>query len=128
MSRYFRYLLPLMVAAIIGGSPVLSARATEYLSSIADLPLIDGLREQPEKATVFDAPMGRIATAYASGQLEADDIIDFYDETLPQLGWERVSSGTYRRDSETLKIDVLGGNDGAPANVSFTLSAESEQQ
>lgn len=104
------------------------AWATEYFSEIADLPVADGLAEQKDKSTVFDAPLGRIVTAYATGKVAAEDVLDFYDDALPPLGWERTGEGTYHRKAETLKIDVLGGQGGAPVNVSFTLSAESQPQ
>ena len=104
------------------------AFSTEYFSEVADLPVADGLTEQKDKSTVFDAPMGRIVTAYATGAVSADDVFDFYDDALPPLGWERTGEGTYHRKAETLKIDVLGGQGGAPVNVSFTLSAESQPQ
>jgi len=102
------------------------ARATDYLSVIPDLPLPSGVTEITENSAVFDAPTGRIATGYASGLVAAGVVRDFYDQTLPQLGWTLVRPGTYRRQSETLKIDVLGGENGDPSNVSFTLSAESQ--
>ncbi len=105
-----------------------TAWAVTYLSAIADLPLPDGLAEQADKSTVFDAPMGRIITAYASGQADADDVRDFYDDALPPLGWEKTGEGSFRRKAEVLKIDVLGGQGGSPVNVSFTLSAESQPQ
>jgi hypothetical protein len=104
------------------------ASAVTYLSAIADLPLPDGLAEQTDKSTVFDAPLGRIITAYASGKVEADDVRDFYDDALPPLGWEKTGEGSFRRKAEVLKIDVLGGQGGSPVNVSFTLSAESQPQ
>jgi hypothetical protein len=104
------------------------AFAVTYLSAIADLPLPDGVAEQADKSTVFDAPMGRIVTAYAAGQADADDVRDFYDDALPPLGWEKTGEGSFRRKAEVLKIDVLGGQDGSPVNVSFTLSAESQPQ
>ena len=104
------------------------AWAVAYLSAIADLPLPDGLAEQADKSTVFDAPLGRIVTAYATGQVDADDVRDFYDGALPALGWDKTGEGSFRRKSETLKIDVLGGQGGSPVNVSFTLSAESQPQ
>jgi hypothetical protein len=104
------------------------AWATEYFSAIADLPVADGLVEQKDKSTVFDAPLGRIVTAYATGKVPADDVYDFYDDALPPLGWEKTGEGTFHRKAETLKIDVLGGQGGAPVNVSFTLSAESQPQ
>jgi hypothetical protein len=105
-----------------------AAWAVTYLSAIADLPLPDGLAEQTDKSTVFDAPLGRIITAYASGTVDADDVRDFYDDALPPLGWEKTGEGSFRRKAEVLKIDVLGGQGGSPVNVSFTLSAESQPQ
>jgi len=104
------------------------AWATEYFSAIADLPVADGLTEQADKSTVFDAPVGRIITAYATGKVDADVVRGFYDDALPALGWEKTGEGTFHRKAETLKIDVLGGQGGSPVNVSFTLSAESQQQ
>jgi hypothetical protein len=104
------------------------AWATEYISAIADLPVADGLTEQKDKSTVFDAPLGRIVTAYATGKVDADKVRDFYDSALPPLGWEKTGEGTFHRKAETLKIDVLGGQGGSPVNVSFTLSAESQPQ
>ena len=120
-------LLPL-IAALFLFAAGLPAWAVEYFSEIADLPVADGLAEQKDKSTVFDAPMGRIVTAYASGKVDADQVRAFYDNALPALGWEKTGEGTFRRKSETLKIDVLGGQDGSPVNVSFTLSAESQPQ
>ena len=123
--------IPQIAALLVAGALLLvtiPAWAVTYLSAIADLPLPDGLAEQTDKSTVFDAPMGRIVTAYASGKVAADDVRDFYDDALPPLGWEKTGEGSFRRKAEVLKIDVLGGQGGSPVNVSFTLSAESQQQ
>jgi len=102
----------------------LPAWAVDYLSAVDDLPLTQGLTEQKDKTTVFDAPVGKIVTAYATGNVKAQDVVDFYDSTLPQLGWAKTASGTYHRKSQTLKIDVLGGQGGSPVNVSYTVSTE----
>jgi hypothetical protein len=115
-------------SAWIGSVWAKSAWAVEYFAEIADLPVADGLVEQADKSTVFDAPMGRIVTAYASGKVDADSVRDFYDDALPALGWEKTGEGSFRRKNEILKIDILGGQDGSPVNVSFTLSAESQPQ
>jgi hypothetical protein len=121
-----RHLRPLLRAAIIGLALLapLPAWAVDYLSAVDDLPLTQGLTEQKDKTTVFDAPVGKIVTAYATGNVKAEDVVDFYDTTLPQLGWEKTESGTYHRKSQTLKIDVLGGQGGGPVNVSFTVSTQ----
>ncbi len=126
--------MPQVVALFIVGTLLIAAAqpdpasAVTYLSAIADLPLPDGVAEQADKSTMFDAPMGRIVTAYASGQADADDVRDFYDDALPPLGWDKTGEGSFRRKAEVLKIDVLGGQDGSPVNISFTLSAESQPQ
>ena len=118
----------LAACLLISPFPLHPAWATEYFSAIADLPVADGLTEQKDKSTVFDAPVGRIVTAYATGKADAADVRDFYDDALPPLGWEKTGEGTFHRKAETLKIDVLGGQGGSPVNVSFTLSAESQPQ
>jgi hypothetical protein len=122
MRRWmFALLLMIAVPAVM---PV-AARAAEYLVSVSDLPLADGLKEQVDKSTVFDTPLGRIVTAYADGNLKPQAVLDFYDDTLPQLGWDKQKSGTYRRKHDTLKIDVWGPDEG-PCKVSFTLSSQNQ--
>ncbi len=122
-SLRFTRRLPLLALLLLAPLP---AFAVDYLTAISDLPLAAGLAEQKDKTTVFDAPVGKIVTAYASGTVKAADVLSFYDATLPQLGWQQAGSGTYHRKAETLKIDVLGGQDNGPVNVSFTLSSESK--
>lgn len=103
-----------------------SAWAVDYLSALDDLPLAQGLTEQKDKTTVFDAPVGKLITAYATGNVKVTDVVNFYDTTLPQLGWQKTASGTYHRKAETLKIDVLGGQGGDPVNVSYTVSSQTK--
>lgn len=105
-------------------SPLLApAWATDYLSGISDLPLPDGLKEAKDKSTVFDSAVGRIVTAYASGPGTAGSVHDFYDSTLPQLGWTESGEGNWRRENQILKIDVLGPEAG-PVTATFTLSSD----
>ena len=117
----------LLLAVILAVIPfgALPAQATEYLAGASDLPLATGLKEQPDKGAVFDTPLGRIVTAYASGNAKPQAVLDFYDDTLPQLGWERDKPGTYHRKKETLKIDVVGPEQG-PCKVSYTLSSQNQ--
>jgi hypothetical protein len=118
MHRWVAALL-LLIAAVAPAS------AAEYLKAVSDLPLADGLKEQVDKATVFDTPLGRIVNAYASGNLKPEAVLDFYDDTLPALGWDRQKTGTYHRKNEILKIDVWGPDEG-PVNVSYTLSSQNQ--
>jgi hypothetical protein len=123
-----RWILSLSLAWLVALWPVPGAApawAAEYLTSVSDLPLADGLKEQADKSTVFDTPLGRIVTAYAAGNLKPEAVLDFYGDTLPQLGWEKQKTGTYRRKHDVLKIDVWGPDEG-PCKVSFTLSSQNQ--
>jgi hypothetical protein len=118
MPRWF-----LLIAILVAPLFSVPAQATDYLTGASDLPLAAGLKEQPDKGAVFDTPLGSIVTAYATGDAKPQDVLDFYDSTLPQLGWERDKPGTYHRKKQTLKIDVVGPAPG-PCKVSFTLSSQ----
>jgi hypothetical protein len=115
-----------ILAALVLSSSLLAAVpafATDYLAGISDLPLPAGLIEAKDKSTVFDSAVGKVVTAYASGPGTADSVHDFYNATLPQLGWKETDEGNWRRENETLKIDVLGPEAG-PVTATFTLSSE----
>jgi hypothetical protein len=99
--------------------------AATFLSIVEDVPLMPGLAEVPDTATVFDKPAGRIASTEAKGAVTAASVRQFYAETLPQLGWQPVgSSGSgateYRRDAEVLQL-TLSGRDGTALIVRFEL-------
>jgi hypothetical protein len=93
--------------------------ADAFVPGIDDLPLMPGLAAEAD-ALVFDKPDGRIVQATAHGGLERRAVLDFYDSTLPQLGWRRQSAGRYVREGETLAIAIEGG--GGRITVQFILS------
>lgn len=118
--------MPRIAALVLCVTLVLSAvpgLAAEIFSGAGDLPLPAGLKEQPDKGATFDTPLGPVMTAYAAGNAKPRAVLDFYDDALPRLGWERESSGTYRRKNQILKIDVWGP-DAGPCKVSYTLSSQ----
>lgn len=112
--------LPLAAVTLIGGALIGDARAAAGFLSIAeDVPLMPGLAESPDAATVFDKPSGRIANTEAKGKVSAAAVRKFYADTLPQLGWQSVGPEHYRRETEQLRLSVTG-RDGA-LTVRFEL-------
>lgn len=102
-----------------------AAAESVFMTGFEDLPLMDGLKQSEDAAVAFDSPGGRIVEAYAqSERIEKQQVMEFYDKTLPQLGWTRLkkktgtSSFSYAREGEELTISV---DDGAPATVRFEL-------
>lgn len=91
---------------------ILAQAAPGFLTVAEDVPLMPGLAESADAATVFDKPSGRIASTEARGNLSAAAVRQFYAATLPQLGWQAQSSELYRRDREQLRLG-FAGRDGA---------------
>ncbi len=100
----------LLAAAFVWGWAVLSPTPgigdDGFIAGITDLPLMPGLREIPEATLIFDKPDGRLVKATAEGAAEATALWQFYEATLPQLGWRRRSRGKFYRDGEILRIHV----------------------
>ena len=117
MKKFLSALLFFGFFSFSGGS----AAEPVFMSGVEDLPLMDGLKQSEDAAVSFDSPGGRIVEAYAqSERIEKQKVMEFYDKTLPQLGWTRLKKkkNSYTREGEDLTISV---DDGTPATVRFEL-------
>lgn len=71
-----------------------------------------GLSQLAGNSVLFDTPQGRIVQASAIGDMSRLELLQFYVETLPQLGWTRVSEEEFQREGEQLRFEfksVPGG-------------------
>ena len=79
----------------------------QFFETLNDVPLMPGLYEMLDESVVFDKPGGRIIeSAAASEDLAAREIESFYQQTLPQLGWNQVGDDTFIRQDESLTLNV----------------------
>jgi hypothetical protein len=94
-----------------------------FVPGFDDLPLMPELVAGSESPVVFDAPGGRIIDVQMAGRTSAARVIDFYRDTLPQLGWHVVGStaGTFEREGEILKLLIDEPERGRVA-VRFSLA------
>lgn len=89
-------------------APMAAARG--FLSTITDVPLADGLYELPDAGLVFDKPQGRIVqlTASHKAQMTQQALMAFYQNSLPNLGWQASESAsgllTFTRRGEILRL------------------------
>ena len=91
---------------------------TRYFSSLPDIPLMPGMTEITDADVVFDKAEGRIVQESAKApNLNADQVISFYQAALPPLGWMPVKSASsgnsttrFFRNGEQLivNLDKLG--------------------
>ncbi len=114
MHRYIKILI-LMAACLpvltLYGEPSLSDNGrvivgeARFFSSLNDVPLMQGMEEVESRAISFDKPGGRISEAYAViYDLKKIDILYFYQQTLPQLGWGQVSASKFFRQNEVIEF------------------------
>ena len=101
-------------------APVQAASGQVFLSALADVPLMTGLREVRERGLAYDKPAGRIVEAYARGAMDAAAARGYYRDALPQLGWREVATDTFERDGETLKLNFE--SDEAGIAIRFVLA------
>ena len=95
--------------------------AAAFMSQMADIPIMPGLAEIEGAGLAFDAAAGRIVESYGGGVSTPALILEFYDRTLPQLGWEGTAeAGTFRREGETLRLEFI--EDGDQILVRYFLS------
>jgi hypothetical protein len=104
--------------AVIAGTQV--GTADVFLSRLEDLPLAPGLSEDSSAGLSFDSAAGRIVEAYARGNLTEDQVLRFYQETLPQLGWTADNARQYRRSGERLRLDVRRSGQGLIVHYSLS--------
>lgn len=102
-----------MVATLAGAADV-------FLSRLEDLPLAPGLSEDTAAGLSFDSAGGRIVEAYARGNMTEDQVLQFYKETLPQLGWTAESARQYRRSGERLRLELTPGGSGVTVHYSLS--------
>ncbi|MGH1456203.1 MAG: hypothetical protein ACRBDI_05435 [Alphaproteobacteria bacterium] len=83
----------------------------QFFSTLQDIPLMKGLTEIEEHATSFDKPGGRIIQAYAIiKNYNEEDVMTYYNATLPQFGWGKSKQGHYYRNGEILKLSFEKNN------------------
>ena len=111
-----RLLISLLFAALLAAHSI----AHDFVPGFEDIPIMSGLEVVPGSGHVFDSPAGRLVESHARGITTGSKVEAFYAETLPALGWQRISAGRYRREKEFLMITstVEGGD----LTVTFRLS------
>ena len=98
----------LMAASLFPQSALAQSSGVDarYLPGLEDLPLAPGVFAINAAPLRFDSPGGRIVVVYAEGRNDRASISAFYGQTLSPVGWERLEPLLFRRDGETLRIEV----------------------
>ena len=90
----------------VGSLTPAEAVQSQQHSWVGDVPIMADLSVEPALGFAFDSPNGRIVMIFASSTAKAADIIGFYNDSLPAIGWVG-GDGTWRRGPETLVISEV---------------------
>lgn len=110
MKRFLRVVRAVFLASVL--APSMAWAAETFVAGFEDLPLMPGLSQVVGNSVLFDTPQGRIVQASAIGDVNRSDVLQFYVETLPQLGWTRVAEQEFQREGEMLKFEFSKVPDG----------------
>lgn len=81
------------------------AQAEVFFTDMPDVPVMPGMVEETTDQLSFGNASGRVVEAVAVGQaLSASAVMQFYNETLPQLGWQAKNPAQFVRGAESLQI------------------------
>lgn len=85
------------------------AALADYSRVITDLPLMKDMQEDLSKAVAFDTPDGRILETTAETAAQIRQVLGYYGQVLPPLGWKLVkgSFNVYQRKNEMLVVEVF---------------------
>lgn len=90
---------------------------TVYSSIASDLPLMPGMEEKPETLVMFDTPEGRIAEISMDSPHGEVEVLKYYGETLPALGWRAENPQVWSRRSEELLTIRFTGQRGVTFHI-----------
>jgi hypothetical protein len=124
------HLITVLALFLLAAVPQGALASGQFLSAIDDLPLMAGLEEVDGGMMVFDSASGRLVEVLTTGYVGKGDVLRYYSETLPQLGWLETGPGQFSREGEMLRLEfppaqALSGSMPAPINVRFMLSPDS---
>ncbi len=93
-----------------------------FVPGTEDIPLMPGLAALTDRGFIFDKADGRILAVSAAGAVTRRAVLAFYQESLPELGWQSRGPNRFVRDGENLAL-VINGTDGHLI-VNFSLIAQ----
>ena len=101
------------------------ANSETFLAQTTDIPLMPGVIISPVEQMDFDTPAGQVIVLEGiSKQKTASEIVSFYENVLPQMGWETSKYGEFSRQDDAFNIVILKNE--KPSKVRFDISFMSQ--
>lgn len=99
----------------------LTRSSVDFFVGNQDIPVMPGLVELEARSFSYDKPEGEITEIVAQmNGVTIDQVIYYYDVTLPQFGWNKVigvEGGHFYRDKEYLLFSFAAEGDQSFAKI-----------
>ena len=86
-----------------------------------DIPLMDDMVVNESESFSFDAPAGQIVGFSAKVSKPIQEVQDFYDTTLMELGWQKKSRAVYTREQDELTLTMDRINGGTIVRIQYAF-------
>lgn len=86
-----------------------SAIENLFVPGTEDIPLMEAITPFDDGNMRFDSPQGRVVESLCFTNLSIQEITQFYDQSLPPLGWIKQENG-YLRNGEIFTIESWNEN------------------
>ena len=83
--------------------PTFAIGAT-FLAGTEDVPVPSFLQIDEAETFAFDTDEGKLFISKGYTEQNAKKVIDFYTQSLPQLGWTQQKDNSFAREGDTLRI------------------------
>lgn len=93
---------------------------TDFIPGTDDLPMMDKMVVDENETISFDTPAGQILNVTAKTPLSGSKVLSFYDASLAALGWQKKSTGHYKRDKDEIIIQTQPKSNGTTVRFQVT--------
>ena len=105
--KKFNFFLYTLISLVLG---LKLNSEIKFITGIEDLPIFDSLEIDEDNLIIFDKVDSRLVTVNLSGTVNLSEVRDYYENILPNLGWEMLNKEKYVRDSEILNLEYKTDN------------------
>ncbi|MEC9142295.1 MAG: hypothetical protein VYC20_05755 [Pseudomonadota bacterium] len=102
-SRRLKIRFAALLVAMLGVFVAPAHAETMQQGWVGDLPIMHGMRIEPELGFAFDSPGGRIVLVFAATTSDRQDVLAYYNGALMSLGWSG-GDGNWVRGDESLGL------------------------
>lgn len=96
----------LILMLCLGHTAVMAQEA--FMPGTQDIPLMEGLRVDVSDDMNFDTPEGQVITFDAQSKHKTGtQIIDYYRDTLPRMGWTETETNHFVREKDFITLTVI---------------------